>query len=512
MFGNKKRQQSALSQQTTESGEADHAEPGITLAERREWFQNRLRDCRDVVFQPVSDGHGRQCLLLYVEGIVDSDLLGEQVLSRLARQSTAEGFDLAGMLVSACRVLEHAEHGLHCVLDGEVLLIADGERRMVAYPFTKFEKRSIDQAQNEVVIRGSREAFIEDAKTNITMLRRRIKSPDLKLVDMRVGKHSGTDVVVIYMEGICKPELRDEVLERLRAIDIDSVLESSYIEEMIEDHPYSPFPQMQNTERPDTAAAALLEGRVVIVTDGTPIALIAPVTFPIFFQMAEDYYQRSYASTWIRWLRYTFMLVSMLAPSFYIALTTFHPEMIPSSLLFSIAAAREPVPFPAVFEALIMEVTFEALREASIRIPSAIGQAVSILGTLVIGEAAVRAGIVSSPMVIIVSLTGISSFIVPNYSLGLTLRLLRFPIMFLSASFGLLGLAIGIYLVMLHLVTLNSFGVPYMSPLVPFTGGDNKDTVMRVPWRNMRRRPGIFGIRAGVRVQKPKWQTGNERD
>jgi spore germination protein KA len=314
------------------------------------------------------------------------------------------------------------------------------------------------------------------------------------------------------MEGICRPELVEEVNHRLADIKIDGVLESSYLEEFIEDHPYSPFPQIQNTERPDTAAAALLEGRVIIFTDGTPIALIAPVTFPVFFQSPEDYYQRSYAATWIRWIRGLFMFISLLAPSFYIALTTYHPEMIPASLLFSIAAAREPVPFPALFEALIMEITFEGLREASIRIPSAIGQAVSILGTLVIGEAAVRAGIVSSPMVIIVSLTGISSFIVPSYSLGLTLRLIRFPIMFLAGSFGLLGLSIGIYLMLLHLVVLTSFGVPYLAPIAPFKWKDIKDTIIRAPWRLMKTRPSVYGVQPTRRLTNLLHQEGDDRD
>lgn len=500
------------------TAQADRPEPGASLEQRLAWFQERLDNCVDAVFRAFTGAGGQQYALVFLGGIVDLELLQEDLINPIVgageMDSPAKGqtVDFGRLLITSCNVTEQCGEALQYVLDGAAVLIIAGEPRMIGYPYAKFEKRSITEAQNEVVIRGSREAFVEEVRTNVTMLRRRIRSPELKIKSSYIGKHTRTEVLVIYMEGICRPELVEEVQHRLSKIEIDGVLESSYLEEFIEDHPFSPFPQIQNTERPDTAAAALLEGRILILTDGTPMALIAPVTFPVFFQSPEDYYQRSYASTWIRWVRVVFMFVSLLAPSFYIALTTYHPEMIPASLLFSIAAAREPVPFPALFEAFIMEIVFEGLREASIRIPSAIGQAVSILGTLVIGEAAVRAGIVSSPMVIIVSLTGISSFIVPSYSLGLTLRLIRFPIMILSGSFGLLGLSIGMYLVLLHLVVLSSFGVPYLAPVAPFKWKDIKDTIIRAPWKLMKNRPSVYGIDPTRRLKSQLYDNGDEQD
>ncbi|WP_047171114.1 spore germination protein [Paenibacillus sp. FSL R7-0273] len=497
---------------------ASAPEPGKELGQRVQWFEERLDNCVDAVFRTFTGAGGQQYALVFLGGIADLELLQEDLINPLTREdsrdkgATGPEADFSRLLITSCNVSGDYEEVMQYVLEGAVLLIIDGEDRMICYPYARFEKRSIGEAQNEVVIRGSREAFVEEVRTNVTMLRRRIKSPGLKVQSTYIGRHTRTEVLVIHLEGICRPELVEEVHHRLSKIEIDGVLESSYLEEFIEDHPYSPFPQIQNTERPDTAAAALLEGRIVILTDGTPIALIAPVTFPVFFQSPEDYYQRSYASTWIRWIRLLFMFVSLLAPSFYIALTTYHPEMIPASLLFSVAAAREPVPFPALFEAFIMEIVFEGLREASIRIPSAIGQAVSILGTLVIGEAAVRAGIVSSPMVIIVSLTGISSFIVPSYSLGLTLRLIRFPIMLLSGSFGLLGLSIGIYLVLLHLVVLSSFGVPYLAPIAPLKWKDIKDTLTRAPWRLMKTRPSVYGMEPTRRLKTILHNDGDDRD
>ncbi|WP_128083566.1 spore germination protein [Paenibacillus sp. DMB5] len=497
---------------------ADRSEPGTAIEQRLGWFRERLDNCVDAVFRTFSGAGGQQYALVFLGGIVDLELLQEDLINPIVREDGRESqakepsVDFGRLLITSCNVTEQCGEALQYVLEGAAVLIIAGEPRMICYPYAKFEKRSITEAQNEVVIRGSREAFVEEVRTNVTMLRRRIRSQELKIQSSYIGKHTRTEVLVVYMEGICRPELVDEVKHRLSKIEIDGVLESSYLEEFIEDHPFSPFPQIQNTERPDTAAAALLEGRILILTDGTPMALIAPVTFPVFFQSPEDYYQRSYASTWIRWIRVMFMFVSLLAPSFYIALTTYHPEMIPASLLYSIAAAREPVPFPALFEAFIMEIVFEGLREASIRIPSAIGQAVSILGTLVIGEAAVRAGIVSSPMVIIVSLTGISSFIVPSYSLGLTLRLIRFPIMILSGSFGLLGLSMGMYLVLLHLVVLSSFGVPYLAPVAPFKWKDIKDTFIRAPWKLMKNRPSVYGIEPTRRLKSQLYDNGDEQD
>lgn len=503
--GNKKKSAS----KSRRSHSPSPMKPEKSLDKKLQWFQAQLERCQDVVFHSFSADHGIDCAVIYIAGLVDVELLQDNVLWQLTSpdfaQSRAEFIhnvlDLQKLAVPSCVILLDANDAVHNIMEGQVILLLNGEERMISFPFTYFGKREAAEAKNEVVIRGSHEAFVEDLNTNIPMVRRRIKSQALKLEHMQLGTYSHTAIAVLYMEGICKEELIAEVRQRLSRIEIDGVLESNYIEELIEDNPYSPFPQIQNTERPDTVCAALLEGRVAILTDGTPIALIAPVTITMLFQSAEDYYQRYYATTWIRWIRYFFILVAMLFPSFYIALTTYHPAMIPSSLLFSIAAAREPVPFPAIVEAFIMEITFEALREASIRIPSAIGQAVSILGTLVIGEAAVRAGIVSSPMVIIVSLTGISSFIVPSYSLGLTLRLLRFPIMLLAGSFGLVGLSISLFLILLHLVSLSSFGTPYLSPFTPIQYGDMKDTFVRAPWRFMTKRPAIVGKQASRRLR-----------
>jgi hypothetical protein len=254
---------------------------------------------------------------------------------------------------------------------------------------------------------------------------------------MKIGDYTQTNVVIAYIEGIVDLTLVEEIKSRMERIRLDGILGSGYIEELIVDNPYTPFPLFLNTERPDVTCSSLLEGRIAIITDGSPFVMVAPITFFSLMQTQEDYYFNYIVGTATRWLRYSFTLVSLLLPSFYVAILTYHQEMVPGALLISMASAREAVPFPALIEALMMEVTFEALREAGARLPKQIGSAVSIVGALVIGQASVQAGLVSAPMVIVVAITGISSFLIPRYVAGLAIRLLRFPLILLAGSLGL---------------------------------------------------------------------------
>ncbi|PLS01392.1 spore germination protein [Neobacillus cucumis] len=469
---------------------------------RYKWLKQSFNQCSDITVYELAANKTR-CGIVYVQEMVDETLFDEQVLSYIVSKDFASSHKelihnlLELKLISSIssNLLTDMQKAVELVLDGNILIFIEGDPRMLAFPLKKFEKRAISEPANENVIRGPREAFVEDIHTNLTLIRRKIKSPTLKMEQQLLGKLTKTKVVIGYMEGICKEELIEEVRQRIGRIQMDGVLGSSYIEENIDDFPLSPFPQSQKTERPDVVAAALLEGRVVIFVDGTPIPLIVPVTFTMFLQSPEDYYQRYIFANFVRWLRMPFLVISLLFPSFYIAVTTFHPVMIPSDLLLSVAAARDLVPFPAMVEALMMELTFEALREAGLRVPKAIGQAISILGALVIGQAAVQAGIVSAPMVIIVSFTGIASFIVPYFDLGFSLRLLRFPIMILSGTFGMFGLMIGCLLIYVHLVHLRSFGMPYLTPIAPLRVSDLKDNFLRAPWWLMKRRPSFVGTK-----------------
>jgi len=273
----------------------------------------------------------------------------------------------------------------------------------------------------------------------------------------------------------------EEVRSRLSAIKTDSVLESAYVEEFIQERILTPFPTLSNTERPDVVAAQLLDGKVAVMVDGTPSVLLAPMTFFEFFSSPEDYYQRADIATFIRVIRLISFFTAVFVPSLYVAATTFHQELIPPQLLISLSAQREGVPFPAIFEVLIMEVMFEIIREAGLRMPRAVGQALSIVGAIVLGQSAVEAGLISAAIVIVVAVTGITNFVVPVYSFGMSQRLLRFTFVLLAGFLGLFGVLCGALFLIAHLVSLTSFGVPYMTPVSPTNGMDWKDILLRMP-------------------------------
>lgn len=468
-----------------------------SLKTRLHWFKQRFNNCSDIIFREFTLTSGENCAIIYFSGMIDQDSLQRFILQDLQTEASESAniykalFQRKSLSVSNYTITSDLNECLTHILSSCATLIIDGDKRMINFEVASYPTRSIEETPNESIIRGSRESFIEDLPTNLTLLRRLLKTPDLKTESIVVGRKTQTPLVLAYIEGICKPELIAEMKRRLSYIQIDGIIGSYYIEEFIKDNPYSPFPQVEYTERPDIVIASLLEGRAAIMLNGTPVCLLAPVTLYMLMQSPDDYNMWFIAGSFIRLIRYLFLLISLLLPSIYIAVTTFHPQMIPFPLLITIASAREIVPFPVVYEAFIMEITFEALREASIRIPKSIGQAVSIIGALVIGTAAVQAGIISATMVIVVSVTGIASFIIPHYDLGLSVRLLRFPIIILASMFGLYGIACALIFIYIHLVKMKSFGVPYLSPLTPLIKEDTGDTFIRLPWTFMRTRPSI---------------------
>jgi spore germination protein KA len=459
-------------------------------------MKGMFRDCSDVVYHEIVFSHGIKGCVIFIDGIVKTEEIGNHALLPLlgledvpTQPAELERQTLMVPQTSRCATYEEAAEA---VLAGNAVLFVQNREEAVVLHIRGGNRRGVEEPQTESVIRGPREGFVENLRTNTALLRFKIKSAKLKMKTMVIGEQTKTTVVLSYMEGIIDPKLVEEAMKRLSAIRIDGILESGYIEEMIEDQPLSPFPQLQYTERPDAAAAALLEGRFAIFVDGTPFVLIGPVTFWQFMQASEDYYERYIIGNLIRWLRIFFSAVALYLPALYVAVTTFHQDMLPTNLLLSIAAARETIPFPAIVEALIMEVAFEALREAGIRLPRTVGQAVSILGALVIGQAAVQAGIVSAPMVIVVSLTGIASFTIPRFNMAISVRMLRFPLMILAGVFGLFGIIIGTVLIAVHMCSLRSFGIPYLSGIAPYDAKEQKDILVRMPWWKMSTRPGTF--------------------
>ncbi len=467
-----------------------------------EALQTYFSDCCDIVFRSFYISGRQRAVLVYIEGLTNIEEVNENLLSPLMDERLSDTWDEAtpfSNLVAKKIPVSHVKEvhtladGIHEIISGRPVLFIDQKTSAFSFNLWRREKRTIDEPPAESIVRGPRESFIEILSVNTSLLRQRIKSHRLKMILLQVGRYTKTNVVIAYVEGLADPTLVEEAKKRLQRIEIDGIIDSGYIEELIEDHPSSPFPQVLPTERPDAVAANLLEGRIAILADGSPQVLVVPVTLFSLLQSPEDYYNRFWIGTAIRWLRYFFFTMSLVLPSLYVAVLTFHQEMVPTSLLIRAAASREQVPFPALIEALIMEVMFEALREAGLRLPKQIGPAVSIVGALVIGEAAVSAGIVSAPMVMVVAITGIASFTVPRYNAAITLRMLRFPMMFTAGTLGLLGVMLGIILIIVHLCTLRSFGVPYFSPIGPTKRRDMKDVLIRAPWWMMRTRPRLTG-------------------
>ena len=463
-----------------------------------------LKDCGDIIYKDffVGEAQNLRFTVIYIDGMSDSVTLNDGVLTPLmvyARgvlpETPKQGEKLyqlvryGNMPVGELSETTDLNEAILSILIGDAVLFIDGVDKLTIIGAKGWPARGVSEPSTEAVIRGSRDGFVESFRMNTALVRRRIRDPKLKLRQVQVGRRSNTDVGIFYIEDIAHSELVDETVRRIDTIDIDAVLDSGYIEQLIEDDPYSPFPQMIATERPDQVAAELYEGRVAIIVDNSPFALIVPATLNSLFQSAEDYYDRWIIASVLRVIRFTSSLLAMILPSLYIVLTSYHTGILPTKLVLSIAASREGVPFPAIVEAFTMEFTLELLREAGIRLPVAIGDTIGIVGGLVIGEAAVRAGIVSPIMVVIVAITAIASFANPSYNLSVGFRLLRFSLMVVSAILGLYGLMLGLILIFVHLIQLKSFNIPYLSPFVSADFSDYKDTVYRAPLFDMIRRP-----------------------
>ncbi|WHY87742.1 spore germination protein [Neobacillus novalis] len=497
------------SQQITETlSKLPNIPINLDLNQNIELLKSAYTDCSDVVFREFTIGARTKAALIYIDGLSNTQEIDQQVLMPLVQ---LESFDPGTSIENVSKKLAVSDVlVIHTITDvikqisiGNPVILINNKIKGISIGLPKWEKRGIEDPVAESVIRGPREGFVETLRVNTSLLRRKIRHPALKMKQMTIGKFTETQVIIAYIDGIASNTLIKEVTNRLERIEIDGILESGYIEEMIEDDPFSPFPQVLSTERPDVAASSLLEGRVVILIDGTPFTLIAPCTFASLLQAPEDYYNRFLISTFIRWLRYLFFFIALLAPSAYVAILTYHQEMVPASLLLTIAQSREQIPFPALIEAFIMEITFEALREAGIRLPKQVGAAVSIVGALVIGQAATTAGLVSSAMVMVVAITGVASFLLPRYAAGIAIRMLRFPIMILSGILGLLGVMLGIIAIVVHLCTIRSFGVPYLNSMAPLKIHNLKDVLIRAPWWAMNTLPESSSTELGNLHRQP---------
>jgi len=454
--------------------------------------------------------------LIYTDGLADKSFVQDFVLDTLMvqiRNADVDHTDIHTDLfefiktqtlpIGEIKEIVQFETLFFHFLSGDTILLMDGFPKCLAIGSRGWADRGVQEPSSQTVVRGPKDGFSETLRTNTALIRRRIKDPNLWLETKQLGKKTKTDVAIMYLKGVANEKMVKEVHTRLDKIKIDAILESGYVEELIQDSTFTPFPTIFNTERPDTVAAAILEGRVAILVDGTPFVLVVPALLINFFQASEDYYQRADIATLIRLLRYMAFFLALLTPSAYIAVTTFHQEMLPTPLLISLAAQRDGVPFPAIVEAIFMEITFEILREAGVRMPRAVGSAISIVGALVIGQAAVEAGIVTATMVIVVSLTAISSFVSPTFNMGIAVRILRFGFMILAGTFGLFGIILGLIAMVLHLSSLRSFGIPYLSPNAPFILQDQKDNFFRLPHWALFARPRLISQKDTDREDTP---------
>lgn len=452
--------------------------------------------------------------LIYIEGLVEIQAMNEHILksmmldTRIASSQTLitkeNVFPIVKETVITLGDLREEqtwEELCFSILSGTLCILLDGTAKAIMVEVRGFEQRGVDEPLSQSIIRGPRDGFSESLFVNTALVRRRIRDPNLIIKTINKGRRSRTDIAIVYIDGIVENKLVEEVNKRLDTIDIDAILESGYVEQLIEDNWWSPFPTIQDTERPDAVVAAIIEGRVAIMVDNTPFALLAPATLPMFLSVAEDLYFNWLVSSTIRLIRYFAFLVSISFPALYIAFTSYHPELMPYSLVISIASSRIIVPFFAIVEAFIMEIALELLREAGIRLPGPIGQTIGIVGGLIIGEAAVRAGIVSPIMVIIVATTAIANFAIPSYSFASSVRLLRFGFMILAAIFGLYGFVMGFILMVGHLSIIKSFGVSYLSPFSPLTIKDLKDSIIRLPLSSLKTRPSFVNPQDLTRFQ-----------
>lgn len=455
--------------------------------------RQQIGSSSDVIFREflLATREPRRACLCFIDGLCDKSTINTHIVKALMVDArNAENTHTVApnliilakdTLLSTSEVKEQTSFTavITDILAGEAALFIDGYQTALIVGTKGWEARSVTEPQTAAVIRGPREGFVESLRTNTSLLRRKIKNPDFVLEAVTLGQQTSTDVCLAYIRGIANEKIVTETKRRLQRIDTDAILESGYLEQFIEDNPYSLFSTIGSSEKPDIIAAKLLEGRVAILCDGTPFVLTIPCFFNEAFQSAEDYYARPFYASMVRLLRFLSFFITLTSPALYVALETFHQEMIPTILLVTAAAAREGIPFPAFIEAIIIGIIFEVLRESGVRMPRPVGQAVSIVGALVIGQATVQAGIISAPMVIIAALTGITSFIIPP--LVDVIVPFRLILLMLSAAFGLYGIAAGMIILLGHLCSLRSFGTPYLAPFAPTMHHELHDSLVRLP-------------------------------
>lgn len=483
------------------------------LSENIAHMEKLFSVCDDIKKKQMNLGKNGDvpCYLTFIEVSVD---MGTSALSEVLKYlRTIEKEEIYDVLsqnalgISDATFFSTIEEAADGLLTGETILFVDGFAQAVKIPDNGYPRMSLSEADSEKVIRGSNEGFSDSVKQNAALIRKRVRSPKVKVKQLKTGIRSNTNVYLVYMDDLVYPGLLKEIERRMDGFEIDGVLDSGVIEQLTEEKWYSPFPQFQTTERPDRAAMSILEGRVILLVDNSPVALILPTDYNSFIRTSDDYYNRFEIASFGRMLRYVASFFAMTLPGLYLAVTNFHTQILPTTLLLSFADARRGVPFPAVIEVLIMEISFELLREAGVRLPGAMGNTIGIVGGLIIGQAAVEANLVSPIVVIVISFTALCSFSIPNEEFATAFRVLKFFFIALCAWLGFFGMLAGLLAVLIHLSHLKSFGIPY---LMPFVGADlndyedERDALYRQPLRKLLWRP-VYAKRKKRR--KLRWKS-----
>ncbi|MDP2856611.1 MAG: spore germination protein [Bacillota bacterium] len=412
--------------------------------------------------------------LILLQGLVDSLFLHQSILGPLMALNTQpvpQQIDIetvGNTLISPVQVRTGRliSHAVAAIVEGECVVLLDGDDRSLIADVRFYEHRAIEESPAEAVVRGPHTGFVENYRTNVWLIRSHLSTPQLVTERVYIGARTHIPVAILYLEGIANPKLVDEVRKRLAGIRTDAITSTGMLERLIEDQPWNPFPKTILTERPDRVAALLSEGHVALI-DGSPAAIVVPVCLWALMHSSEDYYIHFVPATVLRLVRWVALLLTLYASALYVAAVTYHPEMIPTELLFAIARSRESVPFPAALEVVFMEASFELIREAGVRIPSLIGPTIGIVGAVILGQAAVQAGIVSPILVVVVAIAGLGSFAIPNYNLGLVARLVKFVMIGAAAMLGIPGLALVTTLLAGFVFSIRSFGIPITAPMIP---------------------------------------------
>lgn len=465
------------------------------IDENKKILQKKFQNSVDFNMFEIKTEGGLELLVVFLDELVKNEILDRDVINHLITNSSITGSikDLEPdeirklFPVSDVKEVKKMYEIIDSILDGDAVFFIDDLCKAYAVSSRGWNKRAIEEPSSESVIRGPKEGFIESINVNRSLIRRKIKNVNLIIEEIKIGRQTKTTINIVYISGIANISILKELKRRLNEIDTDAILDAGYIEAFIEDSHTSPFSTIGYTQKPDVVAGKVLEGRIAVLCDGSPHVLTVPHLLVESLQSSEDYYIRPYIASFLRLTRVLSVFISILLPAFYVALLTYHQEMIPTVLLITMSGAHEGRPLPSFVEALIMVLAFEFLKESGTRLPRAVGSAISIVGALVLGDAAVSAGIISADMIIVIAFTAVCTFIVP--SLNEVITLYRFIFLVLAAIIGIYGITAGTFVMIVHISSLRSFGVPFLSPIQPLNTEGLKDTAIRFPIWSMNRRP-----------------------